>query len=73
MRIIQKLRKAGLSVAGDLLSRNFSGQMKYADKLGVEKLVIVGKKDLADGNITIRDMESGDQKVVKKEKILEAY
>lgn len=72
LAIMQKLRKAGLSVAGDLLDRNFSGQMKYADKLGVEKLVIVGKKDLSDGNITIRDMGSGEQKVVKKEKILEA-
>jgi histidyl-tRNA synthetase len=72
LRIIQKLRKAGLAVAGDLLNRNFSNQMKYADKLGADKLVIVGKKDLAGGNVTIRDMGSGDQKIIKKEKILEA-
>jgi len=71
LKVIQKLRKAGFATAGDLLGRNFSNQMKYANKLGVEKLVIVGKKDLADGNVTIRDMETGEQKAVKKDKILE--
>jgi len=71
LKIIQKLRRTGFATSGDLLGRNFSNQMKYADKLGVEKLVIVGKKDLADGNVTIRDMETGDQKAVPKDKIVE--
>ncbi len=71
LKIIQKLRKAGFATAGDLIGRNFSNQMKYANKLGVEKVLIVGKKDLADGNITVRDMETGEQKAVKKDKILE--
>lgn len=72
LRIIQKLRRAGFATAGDLIGRNFSNQMKYANKLGVEKVVIVGKKDLTDGNVTIKDMESGKQNAVKKDKILEA-
>ena len=71
LRIMQKLRREGFSVAGDLLGRNFSGQMKYANKLGVEKVIIVGKKDLADGNVTIKDMGSGEQKAVKKDNVLE--
>jgi len=72
VRIMQKLRRSGFATVGDLLGRNFSNQMKYADKLGVEKIVIVGKKDLADGNVTVRDMESGDQAIVPKDKVVEA-
>jgi len=71
LKIIQKLRKTGFATSGDLLGRNFSNQMKYANKLGVEKVVIVGQKDLNSGKVTIKDMKSGEQKVIKKEKILE--
>jgi histidyl-tRNA synthetase len=45
--------------------------MKYANKLGVEKVIIVGQKDLKEGKVTIKDMESGNQTAVGKDDILE--
>jgi histidyl-tRNA synthetase len=71
LKIVQNLRKAGLSVMSDLLGRNFSGQMKYANKLGVDKVIIVGQKDLKEGKVTVKDMESGNQTAVGKNDILE--
>jgi histidyl-tRNA synthetase len=72
LQILQELRANGVSAEGDLVGRNFSNQMKYANKTGAAKVIIVGQKDLKTGKVTIKDMKSGEQKTVKKEKILEA-
>jgi histidyl-tRNA synthetase len=72
-KITQELRSAGgLTVNRDLMSRNFSGQLKDASKKGCDKVVIVGQKDLSRGNVTIKDMSSGEQKTVTLQKINEA-
>jgi len=72
LQILTELRAAGINSEADLLGRNFSNQMSYANRLGVEKVVIVGQKDLKDGKITVKDMKTGEQKAVDKGKIIEA-
>lgn len=72
VRITQELRFAGISAETDLLGRNFSNQMKYADKLGAGRIVIVGQKDLKDGKVTVKDMKTGEQKAVKRERLVES-
>jgi len=47
--------------------RSFGSQMGYADSVNAETVVIVGEQDLADGNVTLKDMESGDQTQVPVE------
>jgi histidyl-tRNA synthetase len=71
LQLLQKLRASGIPSETDLLDRNFSNQMKYAGKSGVEKVVIVGQKDLKSRSVTVKDMKTGEQKTVKVEKILE--
>jgi histidyl-tRNA synthetase len=71
-KIVSDLRTQGISCEGDLLGRNFSNQMKYANKIGAKKVIIVGQKDLGGGKVTIKDMNSGEQKAVDKNKILES-
>jgi histidyl-tRNA synthetase len=63
-RIARDLRKRGHVVETDLSGRGFGGQLDYADGIDAETVVIVGERDLADGEITIKDMESGDQVAV---------
>jgi histidyl-tRNA synthetase len=38
--------------------------MNYADKIKVPKIIIIGKNDLDEGKVTIKDMESGSQDLV---------
>jgi histidyl-tRNA synthetase len=40
-------------------------QLKYADKMGIKYVVIVGEKELEENTVTVKDMESGDQKELK--------
>jgi len=59
-----ELRESGHVVEADLRDRGFGDQLSYADRIGAETVVIVGERDLADGELTIKDMASGEQTTV---------
>jgi histidyl-tRNA synthetase len=60
-RVARDLRSEGHVVETDVSGRSFGAQMNYADSVGAETVVIVGEQDLANGEVTVKDMESGDQ------------
>jgi histidyl-tRNA synthetase len=63
-RVARDLRDRGHVVETDLMDRGFGAQLEYADGIGAETTVVVGERDLADGNVTVKDMASGDQVAV---------
>lgn len=66
------LREEGqLSVETDLSGRGFGGQLDYADSINAEKVLIIGERDLEKDQVTVKDMESGEEKEVDREKVLE--
>lgn len=60
-RIARDLRERGHIVETDLSDRSFGAQMNYADSAGAETVVIVGERDLENGEVTVKDMSSGEQ------------
>ncbi|WP_436926333.1 histidine--tRNA ligase [Halosimplex amylolyticum] len=60
-RIARELRERGHVVETDVSGRSFGAQMNYADSIDAETVVIVGERDLENDEVTIKDMESGDQ------------
>ena len=66
-RIARDLRAAGNVVEVDVSDRSFGAQMGYADGINAETVVIVGERDLENGEVTIKDMASGDQTTVPVE------
>ena len=65
MSLAKKLRKKGLNVEIDLLSRSLSKQFEYADSKGIPKVILIGEKDLKKGFVTEKDMRTGKQKKVR--------
>ncbi len=63
-RIVRELRGAGHVVETDVSDRSFGGQLDYADSINAETVVIVGEQDLAEGMVTLKNMDSGDQRQV---------
>ncbi|MFC7056995.1 histidine--tRNA ligase [Halovenus salina] len=59
--IARELRERGHIVEGDVEGRGFGAQLDYADSINAETVVIVGEQDLANDELTIKEMESGDQ------------
>lgn len=56
-----RLRQAGISSDLDLMGRGMKGQMKDADRSGARFAVILGEDELAAGEVTVKDLISGDQ------------
>jgi histidyl-tRNA synthetase len=59
--IARELRSRGHVVETDLTDRGFGAQLSYADSINAETVVVVGEQDLANDEVTIKDMDSGDQ------------
>ena len=68
--ITQTLRRAGIRCDVDLNNKKFKKLMNYADKIKVPKMVIIGKNDLDEGKVTIKDMESGSQELIDIDNIV---
>ncbi len=71
VEVVSSLRRAGVKADVELTGRKIGKALDYADRLGVPYVVLIGKRDLAEGRVTIRDMETGEQKAIEKEKVLE--
>src|SRR6056297_424342 len=59
--VARELRELGHVVESDISDRSFGAQMSYADSINAETVVVVGERDLENGEVTIKDMETGDQ------------
>ena len=60
-RIARELRSGGHVVETDVADRSFGSQLGYADSINAETVVIVGENDLENDEVTVKDMESGDE------------
>ena len=64
IEIAQRLRNQGFSVDFDQLRRGIGKSLKYAGSRQVEKVIIVGPKELEKNTVTLRDMSIGNQEIV---------
>ncbi|MFD1647282.1 histidine--tRNA ligase [Haloarchaeobius litoreus] len=60
-RVARDLRERGHVVETDVSSRSFGAQLGYADSINAETVVVVGEHDLENDEVTVKDMESGDE------------
>ena len=66
----EDFRQAGIPVAEAFGKNALKAQLEIANKLGVKLTIILGQKEVLDGTIIIRDMESGAQEIVDVNKIV---
>jgi len=66
--IALELRKK-FKVNIDLMERKLSKQFEYANTIGAKKIIIVGEKDVKEGKVTVRDLESGKEEKIAISKL----
>ncbi|MEM5836280.1 MAG: histidine--tRNA ligase [Candidatus Aenigmatarchaeota archaeon] len=71
IEIANKLRKEGIPTQVDLMKRNLTKQLEYADALGIPFVVIVGKKEVEKKKFKVKDMEKKIEKELGVEEIIE--
>ena len=62
--IVDKLRSEDVRCEIELFNRKFKKSLNFANKLNAPYLVIVGKRELDEGKVTIKNMETGNQEEV---------
>lgn len=64
LAMAHRLRVAGLRVEVEHRTVGLKAQFKRADKLGARFVVVLGEDELAAGQVTLRDMNRGEQTTV---------
>ena len=58
-RLAERLRAGGVSADLDCEGRSLKAQMRSANRLGVRYALLVGPDEMAEGRVTLKEMESG--------------
>jgi histidyl-tRNA synthetase len=67
-----QLRQAGWRTSVPVEARRLGKEIARADKAGVCAIVIIGPGEWAEGNVTVRNMATGEQQVVSATSVTEA-
>ncbi len=59
------LRAAGISADMDIMGRKMAKALKFASSAGARYAVIVGAKEMEQDSVTLRDMSTGEQTLVR--------
>lgn len=70
-RVMEELRRAGISAAESLGRDSIRSQLKVADRLGAEYALIIGQKEALDGMVILREMSSGIQETILQARLIE--
>ena len=61
LAITDKLRNNGIYAECDVVSRSLKAQMKYADKIGAKRVLIIGDSEIESGKAQLRSMSDSSQ------------
>lgn len=67
--IVEELRRAGIIVRHNLGKPSLKAQLELANKYGTTHTLIIGQKEVQDGTMIVRDMESGIQETIDQKKV----
>ena len=71
LAIIEILRKARIPVMQSLSKDSLSSQLSTAEKLKIPYTIIMGQKEVIDGTVIVRNMDTRSQDEIKVEKLTE--
>jgi len=67
--LVEELRRAGVSASSNMAKDGLKQQLEMANKGGARFTIILGQKEILDGTIIIRDMDSGIQEICDFKKV----
>jgi histidyl-tRNA synthetase len=70
LAVAEELRAAGIPAIAELASRSAKAALKRADRLGARLTVLLGDDEQAAGEVTLKDLASGEQRRVPRAEVL---
>ena len=72
-KIASTLRENGIKAQVDFESKKIAKKFKYADKLNVKYVIVIGENEIKNNVVTLKNMETGKQDTLKLEEILKIF
>jgi histidyl-tRNA synthetase len=72
LRLARDLRQAGLNVTCYPEPVKLPRQFKFADRMGMRVVLVLGPDEAAQGNVTVKDLTSGTQAVTARAEVIRA-
>lgn len=69
-RLAKQLRDNGISCDKDHMGRSMKAQLKYADKIHSQYVLIIGDEEIERGVVILRHMATGDQKEISIDELI---
>jgi len=70
LKLASELRAAGIRVTLYPEPDKLGKQIKYADSIKVPYVCVLGESELADGKITLKNMRTGEQETLPRDKVV---
>jgi histidyl-tRNA synthetase len=70
VEVLKMFRAEGVRADRDLKERPLKKQMEYASSIKTRLVVIVGPRELKEGNVRLRDMKTGEERNVERKRIV---
>lgn len=67
--LVEELRRAGIASTSNMAKDGLKQQLELANRNGARFTIILGQKEILDGTIIIRDMDSGIQEICDFKKV----
>ncbi|WP_285010297.1 histidine--tRNA ligase [Pedobacter faecalis] len=71
--LLKRLRTAGISAELYPSHAKLKKQMGYADSKNIPYVILIGSEEMTDGQLTLKDMQSGDQKRLSIDSIVALF
>ena len=70
LRIANQLRQAGISTDVYPASDKLAKQFKYASQSGIKFVAVIGEAELAQNQVTLKNMQTGEQKTLDADQVV---
>lgn len=71
LEIGTKIRQSGINADVYMENKKIKAKFKYADKLGIPYVAIIGEEEEKNGTVSLKNMETGEQEEVSVETAIE--
>lgn len=73
VKIVSDIRDDGLIAMYDVAGRSVKAQMKFANKIGAVRTIVIGDDEIESGKAVLKNMETGESKEVELESFAENF
>ena len=71
LEVATKLRNAGINTMVYFDDKKVKAKFKYADKLQIPYVIVIGEDEINENTVTLKDMNTGEQETISIEKVIE--